>query len=413
MEVKAKLKFVFLFLGVLNIQFVQAQDNNHEVRDFFDLYSESTIIAGHRGGYYTEFPENSLSIFEYIVSKVSTKHVMLEVDVRKDKDGNLWLMHDSTLDRTTTINGPINTTSTRNLNNAKLKDQTGKPTSESVPTFEDFLNWTVNNTVFIILDIKDDSWKEALTLIRKKNLENRCIVLTFTPETLSKVYNLNQDIFISTLINESKDWENLNKSKIPKSRLVAYISEKTPKNLIGKLRTENVLILSDSREVWKGQLHPMSSHDYRTFTGNYMLNILITDFPTEVSSFISDFQDTLKLIKTINDLHIKKFRWMEQKQMDSLSLLLDDGVYYIHSNGWKETKDEVLENIQSGKLTYRNVRITDSDVRLIDNTAIVTGKGIFSVSMDDKPIEINLYYTEVYVIKAEGIRLVSRHACKI
>jgi len=114
----------------------------------------------------------------------------------------------------------------------------------------------------------------------------------------------------------------------------------------------------------------------------------------------------------IKNLHIKKFKWITEKNLDSLTTLLHDDVHYIHSNGWKETKTEMIHNIASGKLKYSDIVVHDSEVRVIENTAIVTGKGTFFVSMDDKPIEINLYYTEVYSIMPEGIKLVSRHACK-
>ncbi len=127
----------------------------------------------------------------------------------------------------------------------------------------------------------------------------------------------------------------------------------------------------------------------------------------------SDFssQDHLKIY--INNLHLKKFKWMEEKHFDSLSTLLHENVHYIHSNGWKETKEELLHNIQSNKLSYQGVTIQESEVRIEGNTGIVTGKGTFNVSLDGKPMEIQLYYTEVYVITENGIRLMSRHACRM
>jgi hypothetical protein len=119
-----------------------------------------------------------------------------------------------------------------------------------------------------------------------------------------------------------------------------------------------------------------------------------------------------EITQTIHNLHLKKFKWMADKQLDSLSALLHDEVHYIHSNGWKESKSEVLANLLSGKLSYTDVKVHQSDVRLIDNTGIVTGKGTFYVKMDGSPYEFNLYYTEVYVITQDGTKLLSRHACK-
>jgi hypothetical protein len=122
--------------------------------------------------------------------------------------------------------------------------------------------------------------------------------------------------------------------------------------------------------------------------------------------------DKTEIANTIQNLHLKKFKWMADKQIDSLFSLLHDDVHYIHSNGWLESKSEVIENIKSGKLNYSDVKVHESHVRLMDKTAVVTGKGTFYVTMEGKPYEFNLFYTEVYVISDSGIKLISRHACK-
>lgn len=115
----------------------------------------------------------------------------------------------------------------------------------------------------------------------------------------------------------------------------------------------------------------------------------------------------------VEKTHKDKFRWMTNRQMGSLGYLLHDDVYYIHSNWWKENKEEVLKNIESGKLVNKKIQVEESETRVVGNTAIVTGKGIFKASLDDKPIEINLLYTEVYVLSTGKVLLLSRHACRL
>lgn len=98
--------------------------------------------------------------------------------------------------------------------------------------------------------------------------------------------------------------------------------------------------------------------------------------------------------------------------MDSLKNILHPDLLYIHSNGWTETKADLLSNLKNGKLQYHNVHIKESQVRVSGNTAIVTGKGVFSVSLEGKQSEFPLYYTEVYVLDNGTNRLISRHACR-
>ncbi len=117
--------------------------------------------------------------------------------------------------------------------------------------------------------------------------------------------------------------------------------------------------------------------------------------------------------KTILQLHESKFEWLVKKQYDSLKSVLDENLVYIHSNGWTESKDEIIADLKSGKLNYLGVKVTESKARIFKGTGIVTGKGTFNVVMDGKPIELQLMYTEVYVEKKKGWKLVSRHANKI
>lgn len=114
----------------------------------------------------------------------------------------------------------------------------------------------------------------------------------------------------------------------------------------------------------------------------------------------------------VEKLHRDKFIWMIERQTDSLLKYLHEDALYIHSNGWVENKKEVIENIRSGKLTYRNVDIKENTCRVDGQTAVITGKAIFFVSLDGKDIDIPLLYTEVYSLHGGQPRLFSRHACR-
>lgn len=100
-------------------------------------------------------------------------------------------------------------------------------------------------------------------------------------------------------------------------------------------------------------------------------------------------------------------------RFDSLQAVLDDRLIFVHSNGWTETGHEFVDDIKSGKLKYVNIEISESSARVYPGTAIVMGKGKFSVMLDGKPLDINLYYTEVYILKKEKWLLVSRHANRL
>lgn len=134
-----------------------------------------------------------------------------------------------------------------------------------------------------------------------------------------------------------------------------------------------------------------------------LLAMLISDFVLAQS----------KAERYILNLSNQKFVWLIEKQRDSLDLLLDERLMYIHSNGWTQSKAEVFDDMQSGKLAYKQIDITVTQVRLYGNTAIVTGTGRFQGSREDKEFNLPLSYTEVYVKQEKRWLLVSRHSNRL
>lgn len=402
---------LILFFTYCHITSAQTWANS--LRDYLDSGECKPLVAAHRGGFYTNYPENSLSLFRHVASGVSSQPIMIETDIRADRDGKLWLMHDASLDRTTASSGEIGAKNSLHIEKLLLKNQLGEITDEQIANFENLLSFANENNVFLMLDIKGDIIGKVANQIKNSNAEEKCLILTFNPENTKRAAGLTEKAMISALINSREDWSHLMKLNIAKNRLAIYVTDQTDKLLLKELKEAGFPLLGDPRELWNGHQQPLKKQEYTDFIERLQLDIVVTDFPLELIRFLFNKSGIDSLKNAILDIHHKKFRWMEQQLTDSLTVLLDDDVYYIHSNGWKESKHEVLDNIKTGKLRYINVQVIEADVRIKESTAVVTGKGIFSVSMEGKPLEINLYYTEVYAILPEGVRLMSRHACKI
>ena len=109
----------------------------------------------------------------------------------------------------------------------------------------------------------------------------------------------------------------------------------------------------------------------------------------------------------------RKNSWLIEKRYDSLHQLLDTRCLYIHSNGWIQTAPEIVADMKSGKLEYRQIVIGETTARQFEKMVIVTGKGKFEGQMNSTPFALDLQYTEVYLKQKNGWKLVSRHACKI
>jgi hypothetical protein len=119
---------------------------------------------------------------------------------------------------------------------------------------------------------------------------------------------------------------------------------------------------------------------------------------------------TEKFVKTFSE---KKNGWLISKNIDSLKMMLDKRCLYIHSNGWTQSAEEVVSDLQSGKMVYSQVTITESLARQFESMVIVTGKGRFQGKVSEKPFDLSLAFTEVYVRRKDGWKLVSRQSAKL
>jgi hypothetical protein len=114
--------------------------------------------------------------------------------------------------------------------------------------------------------------------------------------------------------------------------------------------------------------------------------------------------------RAVLKLSERKFAWLINQQTDSLNMLLDARIQYIHSNGWVQSRQEVFDDMTSGKLEYKLINIRSTMVRLYGHTAIVTGRGRFVGNREGTEFDMELSYTEVYIKEKKNWKLVTRHA---
>lgn len=97
-------------------------------------------------------------------------------------------------------------------------------------------------------------------------------------------------------------------------------------------------------------------------------------------------------------LQLEDRRFAAQISGDGTALgeLLADDLRYTHSNAVVDSKESYIESITSGRVTYRDARRTETDVRLADGCAVVTGRAELDVStpMGDRTIVCR--YTAVW-----------------
>jgi glycerophosphoryl diester phosphodiesterase len=155
------------------------------------------LFAAHRGGA-ALWPENSLLAFGNAVALGAD---YLELDVHLSRDGEIVVIHDPTLDRTTTGSGPVRERTAAELRALRLKDRGGAVTAEPIPTLDEVVALAAAGRRQMLLEIKTDEQRRRYPGIEEKVLElldrHRftpfAIVMSFEAETWRRLRQLRPD----------------------------------------------------------------------------------------------------------------------------------------------------------------------------------------------------------------------------
>jgi len=137
------LKILIAVVLLLSFDLLQAQCKF----SLTDFPQDKVMVVAHRGDW-RQAPENSVwSIKKAIESRVN----MAEIDLAITKDSVLILMHDNTIDRTTTGKGRPQDYTLAEIKQFYLRDGAGHPTQMRVPTLEEILEVS-KDKIFVNLD---------------------------------------------------------------------------------------------------------------------------------------------------------------------------------------------------------------------------------------------------------------------
>ena len=154
----------------------------------------ATLVAAHRGGA-ALWPENSLLAFR---SALALGVDALELDLHLTADGEVVVLHDPSLDRTSTGAGAVRDLKLADLAAARLKTREGAVTAERVPTFAQVLDLVAPTSAELLPEIKVDANRQrydgievkVLALIRARGLRSRTTIQAFQVETIRRLREL-------------------------------------------------------------------------------------------------------------------------------------------------------------------------------------------------------------------------------
>ncbi len=162
-------------------------------------------VMAHRG-YSGKYPENTMLAFE---EAAKTGADGIELDVQLTKDGQVVVIHDERIDRTTDGSGWVKDYTYEELkkfNAARVKgDQFG---FQPIPSFEEYCAWVKNQSLFTNVELKTsiiyypEIEEKTIALIRKYGLEDRIIFSSFNHLSILKMKELAPEIPCGALVGD-------------------------------------------------------------------------------------------------------------------------------------------------------------------------------------------------------------------
>lgn len=152
------------------------------------------LFAAHRGGA-ALWPENSLLAFG---NALALGVDYLELDVHLSRDGEVMVIHDATLERTTTGSGPVRERTAAELGALRLKDRGGAVTAEPVPTLDQVVALAAAGKRQMLLEIKADERRQrypgieekVFAVLDRQGYTPLAIVMSFEGETWRRLRQL-------------------------------------------------------------------------------------------------------------------------------------------------------------------------------------------------------------------------------
>ena len=118
--------------------------------------------------------------------------------------------------------------------------------------------------------------------------------------------------------------------------------------------------------------------------------------------------DEEKLISTVKDFH----QSMVKKNTVSINQQTDKALSYGHSNGWIETKAEMIKNLETGYISYQGYKEDSISVLINGNMANVRFVADITATMKAGTNSYRLKVLEVWVKKGKRWVLFARQAVK-
>lgn len=267
-----------------------------QLQSYFTYHSDrDIIISGHRGGMMDGYPENCIESCEKTLSMM---HSFFEIDFSFTKDSVLVLMHDLTLDRTTTGKGRVADYTYEELQQFNLIDRKKNVTPYKIQTLKEILEWGKDKCVFNFDNkyintkgVTPEEKRGAMEYYAKQllpggdwSMYNNIMLSVRSLEEAEFYWNKGiRNVMFCVEISKPEHYEAYDKSPIPWNYIMAYIRlhvDPRMKEIYDELHKKGVMTMTSIA----GSTDKLKNEEDRTpgylWDLMAMPDIIETDYPT-------------------------------------------------------------------------------------------------------------------------------------
>lgn len=165
---KVILQLSFMLISLSGFAQTKPELNLNQV---FNPKSKMVLVTAHRGDW-RNTPENSIQALQNCIAMGVD---IMELDLKKTKDGYLVIMHDQDIDRTTTGKGDVADYTLAEIQKFYLRSGSGHPTKHQVPTFKEILS-IAKDHIIIDVDKGYDYYPQVIKELREAGMIRQAIV---------------------------------------------------------------------------------------------------------------------------------------------------------------------------------------------------------------------------------------------
>jgi len=150
---------------------------------------KNTIVVAHRG-FSSKYPENTLLSFQ---KAIEIKADAIELDLRETKNGEIVIMHDEKVDRTTDGTGYVEEMNYKEIRKLDAGKWKGNFKNVKVPSLKEVFE-KIGNKITYFIEIKKAKVSEVIKIIDDFKLKENVIICSFHIDYLLKSKKLSPEI---------------------------------------------------------------------------------------------------------------------------------------------------------------------------------------------------------------------------